>query len=476
VVLARVGRIWGVFKPGQTTSFDSSWEARGRVASWIGLFSYSLLVGFAVGGLVVPRRPAPVSYPWQTNQVDITGATLSNYTVNAAPLADTGAKYRCHVTNMTGEIYSSAATLTVNPAPQAPVITSFTANPTPITLGQSTTLAWAVTGATNLYFLETGLGNVTGLTSKQVTPANSGTYSYTLAAENAAGITYASVEVKVNPIPTFPLTVNLGTGVTGAPSVSNTYAQGTVVSYSYSLVAGYSNLQVTLDGNPTAASGSVTMDAAHTLTVTSGISQTPIITSIAPSEDIPGASVIISGTNFDWITLVKFNGIQATYTKQSNTQITAIVPSLASSGTISVISPSGTGLSPVYFSTGTPAITNFNPTSAPIGSKIIITGRYLSHTNKVSFHGYLASFTIDNDNQISAIVPTGATTGPIHIDAVTPGFSYSANSASNFSVIIPPYISGFSPTQGAVGTTVSIYGTSLTGVISVWFNGAAASF
>jgi 4-amino-4-deoxy-L-arabinose transferase-like glycosyltransferase len=56
VVAARVGRLWGLFKPGQTTALDWWIEGRGRAPSWIGLFAYFALWPFAVYGLVVMRR------------------------------------------------------------------------------------------------------------------------------------------------------------------------------------------------------------------------------------------------------------------------------------------------------------------------------------------------------------------------------------------------------------------------------------
>ena len=52
VVAARVGRLWGVFKPGQTTAFDWWIEGRGRVPSWISLFCYYAMIPFAAVGLV----------------------------------------------------------------------------------------------------------------------------------------------------------------------------------------------------------------------------------------------------------------------------------------------------------------------------------------------------------------------------------------------------------------------------------------
>jgi 4-amino-4-deoxy-L-arabinose transferase-like glycosyltransferase len=56
VVAARVGRLWGLFKPGQTTALDWQIEARGRAASWAGLFMYYALVPFGIYGLVLMRR------------------------------------------------------------------------------------------------------------------------------------------------------------------------------------------------------------------------------------------------------------------------------------------------------------------------------------------------------------------------------------------------------------------------------------
>ena len=56
VAAARVGRLWGFFKPGQTTALDWWIEGRGRAASWAGLFMYYALLPFAAVGLVWMRR------------------------------------------------------------------------------------------------------------------------------------------------------------------------------------------------------------------------------------------------------------------------------------------------------------------------------------------------------------------------------------------------------------------------------------
>ena len=62
------------------------------------------------------------------------------------------------------------------------------------------------------------------------------------------------------------LTVIRGEGVNGNPDTSvSTHVNGSSAPYNYSLQGGYTNLVVTVDGNPVGASGSVTMTANHTL-------------------------------------------------------------------------------------------------------------------------------------------------------------------------------------------------------------------
>ncbi len=55
----------------------------------------------------------PLSYQWQRNGVNITGATASSYTIASVTLADNGATFRAVVTNPFGSATSNSATLTV---------------------------------------------------------------------------------------------------------------------------------------------------------------------------------------------------------------------------------------------------------------------------------------------------------------------------------------------------------------------------
>lgn len=58
----------------------------------------------------------PLTYQWQRNDVNISGADTSSYTISTATLLDNGAKFRCIVSNSFGSVSSSEATLTVTAA------------------------------------------------------------------------------------------------------------------------------------------------------------------------------------------------------------------------------------------------------------------------------------------------------------------------------------------------------------------------
>lgn len=80
------------------------------------------------------------------------------------------------------------------PSAQPPSILSFTATPSAVTPGQASTLSWSINGATSIS-IDHSVGDVTGLTSKAVSPGQ--TSMYTLTASNAAGSVSATVSVVV---------------------------------------------------------------------------------------------------------------------------------------------------------------------------------------------------------------------------------------------------------------------------------------
>jgi hypothetical protein len=142
------------------------------------------------------------------------------------------------------------------------------------------------------------------------------------------------------------------------------------------------------------------------------------------------AKVEILGQGFSSSSVIKFGGVQATtFTRTGSTYLSVTIPTGALTGTISVTTGSTTLNSLGTFKI-TPTITSFSPTSGPVGTIVTITGTGLTQTTKVTFNGKSATFTVNSDSQVTATVPTGATTGKIKV--TTNGGSVS--SSTNFTV------------------------------------------
>ena len=78
-----------------------------------------------------------------------------------------------------------------------------------------------------------------------------------------------------------------------------------------------------------------------------------------------------------------------------------------------------------------PSITNFTPTSGPIGTNVTINGADLEGATSVTFNGVpAANIRRDSASKIKVVVPVEATTGPIAV--TTPGGT--ATSTSDFTV------------------------------------------
>jgi hypothetical protein len=71
----------------------------------------------------------------------------------------------------------------------------------------------------------------------------------------------------------------------------------------------------------------------------------------APTVGKVGRSVLILGNGLTGTSSVTFNGVPATFTVESDMYLKATVPPGATSGTVSVVTPSGTLSSPQFLVT-----------------------------------------------------------------------------------------------------------------------------
>jgi uncharacterized repeat protein (TIGR03803 family) len=128
-----------------------------------------------------------------------------------------------------------------------------------------------------------------------------------------------------------------------------------------------------------------------------------------------GTTVYIVGTSLAGASNVAFNSTPAKFTVLSATEIKTTVPKGASTGLVTVTTPSGTLSSNKVFVVP-PKITTFSPTSAAVGAVVTISGQIFTGATSVTFGGVQAtSFTVNSDSQITATVPTAAQTGKITV-------------------------------------------------------------
>jgi len=207
-----------------------------------------------------------------------------------------------------------------------------------------------------------------------------------------------------------------------------------------------------------------------TLIATLTMPITPTISGFTPAGGSAGTAVTITGTNFSGATGVTFNNTSAVFTADSPTQITATAPAGVTTGPIKVTTSGGSVTSAANFT-----VFSFSPSYGLTGTNVTLAGLGFTGASGVSFNGIAAVFTVNSDTQITATVPSNATTGPISVSTPAGTFT-SGSSFTALSVNGAPTISSFTPSNAAVGAGVTITGANFVNVTSVSFNGVLATF
>jgi hypothetical protein len=200
----------------------------------------------------------------------------------------------------------------------------------------------------------------------------------------------------------------------------------------------------------------------------------------SPATGGAGAVITIAGQYFSGVTSVTFNGVAATFTEISDTEVQATVPVNAGDGVVSLTTPAGTATSVDAFNfIDAPVITGFSPTAGEEEVTIVtIKGQYLDNITQVLFADNvpadISGLTLTTDEatgeqSFTVTVPAGAVTGVISL--TNPGGT--ATTASAFTVYKAPAITAFTPTTGRPGDVLTITGTGFTGVDAVTFVGTA---
>src|SRR5467141_3701908 len=459
---------------------------------------------------VVAAGTAPLSYQWQKNGANIAGATSTSYTTPVTTTADSGTSFAVVVSNTAGTVTSAAATLTVNPAPVAPTITTQPGNQT-VTAGQTATFTVVAAGTAPLSYQWQKNGvNIAGATSTSyttpvTTTADSGSTFDVVVSNTAGTVTSAAATLTVNPAPVAPTITTPPANQTvtaGQTATFTVVAAGTApLNYQWQKsganIAGATSASYTTPATVAADSGSTfdvvvsntagtVTSAAATLTVNPALT-VPSITSLNPASGLVGASVTIAGANFgatQGTSAVKFNGTTATATSWSAASITAAVPSGATTGNV-VVTVGGVASNGVNFTVASgPAISGISVGSITTTGAIVSWTTDVVATSQVEYGTTTAygSLTTLGSTLVTShsVALTGLSTSTLYhyrvrsknssgVESISGDFAFQTSSVVDTT---PPTIAITAPANGVTvsgSVTVSANASDNVGVASVQF-------
>ncbi len=171
----------------------------------------------------------------------------------------------------------------------------------------------------------------------------------------------------------------------------------------------------------------------------------------------------------------------------SDTQLEVTIPLAAVAESNPVVVTNGDGdTAPAFTYTTTaaatcPGVPTFSPATGFVGTTVTISGTLHDGADRGAFQHLQPRHPDERKrDQATAVVPAGATTGPIHVYTA----AGQSTSATNFTVVTAPAptITSFTPAFGPTGTSVTITGTNFSGTVSgasftttgVTFNNVAA--
>jgi PKD repeat protein len=142
---------------------------------------------------------------------------------------------------------------------------------------------------------------------------------------------------------------------------------------------------------------------------------------IEPVKGRAGDEVALFGSGFGDTpeqNNILFNNLQAPVNEAADTMLITQVPMDAQTGPVSVVVAKDTAVGPEFVVIGGPMIEAISPESGSPGTGVTISGSGFSSTannNTVTFNGENAAVETASENEILAIVPETAETGPVAV-------------------------------------------------------------
>ncbi|GAB3242554.1 hypothetical protein GCM10027296_01170 [Chitinimonas naiadis] len=201
--------------------------------------------------------------------------------------------------------------------------------------------------------------------------------------------------------------------------------------------------------------------------------EAPLVSSITPSSVAPGGRITLSGSFLDRVSSVRLATVNLPIVSKLPATLVVDVPTTALSGfPVLVMADGSERLSAVAVVVLQPlAVSSIAPAVGIVGTTLTLTGNGLDRVNQVFFGNATAAPSSRQNNQLTVVVPNGATSGPLRLVASDSDFT----TGQSFQVAPTITVSGMSPTTGLAGSTVTVSGTGFTEVSTVTLGGVTVS-
>jgi hypothetical protein len=346
--------------------------------------SQTVTVGQTASFSATATGTATLSYQWRKNSVAIAGATSSSYTTPVTTSSDNGAQFSVVVSNATGSVTSSAATLTVNAAAVAPSIATQPISQT-VTVGQTASFSVVAAGTAPLsYQWRKNSVAIAGATSSSyttpVTTSSDNGAQFSVVVSNATGSVISSAATltvnaaQISPVPTSVGFGNVVTATTSTQTITLTNSGNASATISQASVSGtgFSISGLTVPAT-IAAGNSISFNAIFGPNTPGSVTGSISLLSNAPNSPLAiplsgngVAATFLLGANptslsFGNVNIGSSSSLGATLTNNGNSNVTISSVTVTGSGLSASGVTSGTILAPNQSATLTVA---FIPTLA----------------------------------------------------------------------------------------------------------------
>ena len=192
----------------------------------------------------------------------------------------------------------------------------------------------------------------------------------------------------------------------------------------------------------------------------------PEVTSMSAARYIAGATVKISGKNFQYVAALNLPGADNVEfaVNAGNSEITFVLPAVAQDGQAVLVAKSGIEIVAGEYETVVPSELAASPAPVKAGNVLTISGKDLNLVNAIDLPG-AAGVEFESAETIKLTMPEIATEGEATL------IMENGKAASVAFTLVKPVFKAFSENPAAAGSDIVISGTDLDLVKSVTFGG-----